>query len=86
MMPASGHVLSAGLEDYRIPGIGDTPEMIVHFDEQGFEHVPGGGVGIGEIATLPVAAAIANAIHQRDGRAPLRGADAAGSVARAAST
>ena len=68
--PASGHVLSAGLDDYRIPGIGDTPEMIVHFDEKGFEHVPGGGVGIGEIATLPVAAAIANAIHNATGVRP----------------
>jgi xanthine dehydrogenase YagR molybdenum-binding subunit len=65
--PASGHVLSAGLEDYRIPGIGDTPAMTVHFDEAGFEHVPGGGIGIGEVATVPVAAAIANAMHHATG-------------------
>ena len=64
---ASGHILSAGLEDYRIPGIADTPEMHIHFDEKGFEHVPGGGIGIGEIATIPVSAAIANAMHHATG-------------------
>jgi xanthine dehydrogenase YagR molybdenum-binding subunit len=65
--PATGAVLTAGLEDYRIPGIGDIPDMHIHFDEQGFEHVPGGGVGVGEIATLPVAAAVANAVRNATG-------------------
>ncbi len=68
--PANANVLSAGFDDYRIPGIGDTPEMHVHFDEKGFEHVPGGAVGIGEIATLPVAAAIANAVYNATGFRP----------------
>jgi xanthine dehydrogenase YagR molybdenum-binding subunit len=65
--PASGQVLTAGLEDYRIPGIADTPEIDVHFDEEGFEHVPGGGIGIGEIATVPMAAALANAVRNATG-------------------
>lgn len=65
--PATGRVLSAGLEDYRLPGIADTPEMMIHFDEAGFDHVPGGGIGIGEVATVPVAAAIANAMHHATG-------------------
>lgn len=65
--PVTGTVLSAGLEDYRIPGIGDTPEIDLHFDTEGFEHVPGGGVGLGEVSTLPVAAAIANAVHDATG-------------------
>jgi xanthine dehydrogenase YagR molybdenum-binding subunit len=65
--PASGHVLTCGLEDYRIPGIGDVPEIEIHFDEEGFEHVEGGGVGLGEVSTLPVAAAIANAIYNATG-------------------
>jgi xanthine dehydrogenase YagR molybdenum-binding subunit len=64
---ASGQILTTGLEDYRIPGIADTPEMNVHFDESGFEHVPGGAVGLGEVATVPVAAAIANAVHNATG-------------------
>jgi xanthine dehydrogenase YagR molybdenum-binding subunit len=67
---ATGAVLTAGLEDYRIPGIADTPEMLIHFDEAGFDHVAGGGVGLGEIATLPVAAAVANAVHSATGQRP----------------
>ena len=65
--PATGAVLTAGLEDYRIPGIADTPEIDIYFDEAGFEHVAGGGIGLGEIATLPVAASIANAVHDAAG-------------------
>lgn len=68
--PNTGHVLTAGLEDYRIPGIADTPAMDVHFDEGGFEHVLGGSVGIGEVATVPTAAAIANAIFNATGVRP----------------
>jgi xanthine dehydrogenase YagR molybdenum-binding subunit len=64
---ASGQILTAGLEDYRIPGIADTPAMDLHFDEWGFEHVPGGAVGLGEVSTVPVAAAIANAVHNATG-------------------
>jgi len=60
--PLTGHVLSAGMEDYRIPGIADMPQLDVHFDEAGFDHVPGGSVGIGEVATVPTSPAIANAI------------------------
>jgi xanthine dehydrogenase YagR molybdenum-binding subunit len=67
---ATGAVLTAGLEDYRIPGIADIPQMHIHFDEGGFEHVAGGGVGIGEVSTLPVAAAVANAVHNATGRRP----------------
>jgi xanthine dehydrogenase YagR molybdenum-binding subunit len=60
--PRTGHVLSANMEDYRIPGIADTPRIDVHFDEGGFDHVLGGSVGIGEAATIPTSPAIANAI------------------------
>jgi xanthine dehydrogenase YagR molybdenum-binding subunit len=68
--PSSGQVLTIGLEDYRIPGIADTPEIDIHFAENGFEHVPGGSVGLAEIATLPVAAAIANAVCHATGVRP----------------
>lgn len=60
--PSTGQVLSVGMEDYRIPGIADMPRLDVHFDETGFDHVPGGSVGIGEVATVPTSPAIANAI------------------------
>jgi xanthine dehydrogenase YagR molybdenum-binding subunit len=65
--PSGGQILTAGLEDYRIPGIGDTPNIEVHFDEAGFDHVLGGSVGIGEVATIPTSPAIANAIRNAIG-------------------
>jgi xanthine dehydrogenase YagR molybdenum-binding subunit len=65
--PLRGDVLTAGLEDYRIPGIADTPNIDIHFDEGGFDHVLGGSVGIGEVATVPTSPAIANAIHNAIG-------------------
>jgi xanthine dehydrogenase YagR molybdenum-binding subunit len=58
----TGDILSGGMEDYRIPGIADTPVIDVHLDEAGFDHVLGGSVGIGEVATVPTSPAIANAI------------------------
>jgi xanthine dehydrogenase YagR molybdenum-binding subunit len=64
---ARGDILTAGLEDYRIPGIADTPDIDVHFDEAGFDHVLGGSVGIGEVATVPTSPAIANAIRDAIG-------------------
>jgi xanthine dehydrogenase YagR molybdenum-binding subunit len=65
--PRSGDILSGGMEDYRIPGIADTPPIDVHFDEGGFDHVLGGSVGIGEVATVPTSPAIANAICNATG-------------------
>jgi len=55
------------MEDYRIPGIADTPSIDVHFDEGGFDHVLGGSVGIGEVATVPTSPALANAIRNATG-------------------
>jgi xanthine dehydrogenase YagR molybdenum-binding subunit len=65
--PRSGEVLSSGMDDYRIPGIADTPAIDVHFDEGGFEHVLGASVGIGEVATVPTSPALANAIRNATG-------------------
>ena len=67
---ATGHALTGGLEDYRIPGIGDTPEIEIHFVEEGFAHARGAGVGLSELATLPVAAATGNAIFHATGWRP----------------
>jgi xanthine dehydrogenase YagR molybdenum-binding subunit len=69
-LDARGDVLTASLEDYRIPGIADTPEIDVHFDEDGFDHVAGGSVGIGEVSTVPTSAAIANAVRHATGLRP----------------
>ncbi len=68
--PVTGRVLSGNMEDYRIPGIADMPRLDVHFDEAGFEYVPGGAVGIGEVSTVPISPAIANAIYNAIGVRP----------------
>ncbi len=68
--PRSGDILTTTLDDYRMPGIADTPLIDVHFDEGGFDHVLGGSVGIGEAATVPTAAAIANAVRDAIGVRP----------------
>ncbi|MDQ3733085.1 MAG: molybdopterin-dependent oxidoreductase [Actinomycetota bacterium] len=68
--PNTGVILTDNLEDYRIPGIGDTPEMEIHFHEDGWDHVKGGGIGLGEIATIGVAASVGNAVHAATGWRP----------------
>jgi xanthine dehydrogenase YagR molybdenum-binding subunit len=65
--PRTGDILTGGMEDYRIPGIADTPDIDVHFDQGGFDHVLGGSVGIGEVATVPTSPALANAIRNATG-------------------
>ena len=68
--PRTGHVLTVNLDDYRTPGMADAPPIEVHFEETGFDHVPGGSVGIGEVAAVPTPAAIANAIRNAIGVRP----------------
>jgi len=68
--PATGVVLTDNLDDYRIPGIGDTPEITVHFHQEGWDHVTGHGVGLGEISTVGVAASIGNAVAAATGWRP----------------
>ncbi len=70
--PSTGHTITMNLEDCRIPGIGDMPEMEVVFMPEGFDHVTGGGVGIGETSMVPVAASIANAVFHATGWRPTR--------------
>lgn len=68
--PSTGTVLTANLEDYRIPGIGDTPETVVHFHQEGWEHVPEGGVGLGEVSIVGVAASVGCAVYDATGWRP----------------
>jgi xanthine dehydrogenase YagR molybdenum-binding subunit len=74
--PRHGTVLTGNLEDYRLCGLGDIGEIHVEFLPGGFENARGGGVGLGELCTLPVAAAIANAVYNatlwRPTQIPLR--------------
>ncbi len=69
--PHTGLTLSSTLDDYRIPQLGDTPEIEIHFHEDGWDRVPGGGVGLGEVATISPAASVGNAIHHATGWRPL---------------
>jgi xanthine dehydrogenase YagR molybdenum-binding subunit len=68
--PKRGFLLTAGLEDYRIMGIGDVGEIHVHFDETGYEKIRGRSVGLGELVTLAPAAAIGNAVFHATGWRP----------------
>lgn len=61
--PRLGVMLTGSLDDYHIAGIGDVPEITVHFIEDGFEHARAHGVGIGELGTLPSAGSIGNAVR-----------------------
>jgi xanthine dehydrogenase YagR molybdenum-binding subunit len=68
--PNTGRLLSAGLEDYRLPGIGDIPAMQVYFHNEPLPGVHGGGVGISELAKVAIAPAIGNAIFAATGWRP----------------
>ena len=59
MDPATGYMVNANLEDYKLMGSTDIPEIeILRYDEP-----ERGVIGIGEPATIPTPGAIANAIY-----------------------
>lgn len=59
----TGKVLTTNLHDYKVPTMKDTPEIEVIIVSQGDEIISNTGVkGIGEPATIPTSAAIANAV------------------------
>ncbi|MFB9252884.1 molybdopterin-dependent oxidoreductase [Sphaerisporangium melleum] len=68
--PVTGVVLTANLDDYQIPGIADCPEIDVHFHQEGWDHVNGQGVGLGEVSTIGVAASVGNAVYNATGWRP----------------
>ena len=68
---ATGRPVNLNLEAYHIAGLGDTPEMELYFHEAGFEAARGATAGLGEISTIPVAAAIGNAVFNALGKTPL---------------
>jgi xanthine dehydrogenase YagR molybdenum-binding subunit len=69
--PLTGRILSRDLDDYLIPGMGDSAPVEVQFLTGGVE-VRGGALDVGEVAGLAVPGAIANAVHAAIGRRPLR--------------
>lgn len=64
----AGELLNGEALDYRVPLAEDLPARLVSItQEQGHGPGPGGAKGAGEGAMVPVAAAIANAVHDATG-------------------
>jgi xanthine dehydrogenase YagR molybdenum-binding subunit len=61
MDPATGRVLNPDMEFYKLPGIGDVGEIVVHLNLEP-EHDKRGVVGLGEPPVIGGIAAIANAV------------------------
>jgi xanthine dehydrogenase YagR molybdenum-binding subunit len=67
--PTLGAPTNAWLDDYKLPTIADTPEIVVDFTDvpdDRLSHV--GAKGLGEPPIVPTAAAIANAFRHATGR------------------
>ncbi|MEZ4639396.1 MAG: hypothetical protein R2873_16225 [Caldilineaceae bacterium] len=77
------------LGQYKMPGIKMTPEMENYIVEHGAADGPYGAKGVGEISSIPISPAIANAVYnavgvQLHGAAAGSGRAAAGDEARRA--
>lgn len=62
-----GVMRNANFLDYRIPGAGDMPAMVVEFVDSYEDNGPVGAKSLGEAAINPVVAAIANAVFDAVG-------------------
>jgi xanthine dehydrogenase YagR molybdenum-binding subunit len=65
--PRTGRMTNANLESYRITGVKDLPAIEVVFTEVHSGRSSTGAMGLGEPATVPTAAAIANAVAHATG-------------------
>jgi CO/xanthine dehydrogenase Mo-binding subunit len=65
--PTTGTVVNAGLEDYKVPTMADTPEIVCEFVDSPDPHLALGIKGLGEPPIIPTAAAIGNAIAHATG-------------------
>jgi len=63
----NGKVVNDGFLDYKIPTIGDIPEIETVLVETDDPHGPFGAKGIGEPGLVPTAPAIANAVYHAIG-------------------
>ncbi len=61
---ALGISLNAQMQDYKIPGTLEIPELVALIDEQDTREFP---IGVGEPPAIPGPAAIANAVHNACG-------------------
>jgi CO/xanthine dehydrogenase Mo-binding subunit len=65
--PTTGTVVNAGLEDYKVPTMADTPEIVCEFVDSPDPHLSVGVKGLGEPPIIPTAAAIGNAFAHATG-------------------
>jgi xanthine dehydrogenase YagR molybdenum-binding subunit len=66
--PATGAVLNQTLDAYKMPTMGDLPEIVTDLIDVPDEHLTNlGAKGLGEPPIIPTAAAIANAIRDATG-------------------
>jgi CO/xanthine dehydrogenase Mo-binding subunit len=65
--PTTGTVVNASLEDYKVPTMADTPEIVCEFVDSPDPHLGLGIKGLGEPPIIPTAAAIGNAIAHATG-------------------
>jgi len=63
----TGIMVNPNLEQYKILGSRDVPEIQVHFIEEYIARSSTDASGIGEPSTIPTAAALANAVHNAIG-------------------
>jgi CO/xanthine dehydrogenase Mo-binding subunit len=64
---SNGRPHNPNFSDYKLPTVGDMPPLSIAFAESYEPTGPFGAKGVGEISLDPVAAAIANAIHDAVG-------------------
>jgi CO/xanthine dehydrogenase Mo-binding subunit len=65
--PTTGTVVNASLEDYKVPTMADTPDIVCEFVDSPDPHLGLGIKGLGEPPIIPTAAAIGNAIAHATG-------------------
>jgi xanthine dehydrogenase YagR molybdenum-binding subunit len=65
--PTTGTVVNAGFEDYKVPTMADTPEIVCEFVDSPDPHLGLGIKGLGEPPIIPTAAAIGNAFAHATG-------------------
>jgi xanthine dehydrogenase YagR molybdenum-binding subunit len=61
MDQSTGHMLNPNMQFYRLAGLGDIPELIVHL-MTGKGYVERGVIGVGEPPVISPGAAISNAV------------------------
>ncbi|MBI4285240.1 MAG: molybdopterin-dependent oxidoreductase [Chloroflexi bacterium] len=65
--PASGLVITDNFDGYRLPTVGDVPDIEVALVEEPVASGPFGAKGLGELSIIGIAPAIANAIYNAIG-------------------